>query len=57
MPTRAEVLGNRTIRGEEALRMPGGLKPLHPPLPLTGGLVRIFCAVVEIAVLAMFHPR
>ena len=57
MPTRSEVLGNGAIRGEEALRMPGGLKPLHPPLPLTGGLVRILGAVVEVAVLAMCHPR
>jgi hypothetical protein len=56
MPTRSKVLGNRTIHGEEALRLAGGLESLHPPLPLTGGLVRILCAVVEIAVMAMFHP-
>ena len=44
-------------RGEEALRMPGGFKPLHPSLPLACRLVGILRAVVEIAVLAMFHTR
>ena len=32
-------MGNRTIRGEKALRVPGGLKPLHAPLALVGRLV------------------
>jgi hypothetical protein len=26
MPTRSKVLGNGTIRGEETLRVPGGLR-------------------------------
>jgi hypothetical protein len=55
--SRAEVLGNGTIGGEEALGMPRGFEALHPPLPLTGGLVRILGAVIQIAVLAMFYPR
>jgi hypothetical protein len=54
MPSRSEVLGYRTIGGEEALRVPR-VKPLHASLSLTGGLVRVLRAVVEIAVLAMFH--
>jgi hypothetical protein len=57
MPTWSEVLGNRPIRGEEALRVPGGLEPLHPPLPLAGGLMGVLCAVVEIPVLTVLHPR
>jgi len=57
MPTRSKVLGNRTIRGEEALRVPGGLQPLQAPLSLAGWLMGVLRAVVEVAVLAMFHPR
>ena len=57
MSTRSEGLGDQPIRGEEAWRMPGRLAPLHAPLPLAGRLVRVLCAVVEIAVLSMFHPR
>ena len=57
MPTRSKGLGPRTRRGEDAWRLPGGLQPLHPPLPLPGGLVRVLGAVVEIAGLAMGHPR
>jgi hypothetical protein len=44
MPPRAEVLGNRTIRGQEPLGVPGGLEPLHASLPLTRGLMRILRA-------------
>src|SRR5262245_478232 len=55
--SQAEVVGDGTIGGEEALGMPGGLEPLHAPLPLAGGLVGVFGAIVEIAMLAMFHPR
>ncbi len=57
MPTRSKVLGNGTIRGEETLRVPGGLKPLHAPLALAGRLMGILRTVIEITVLAMFHPR
>ena len=57
MPTRSKVLGNRTIRGEEALRVPGGLKSLHAPLALAGRLMGVLRTVVEVAVLAMLHPR
>jgi hypothetical protein len=39
MPARSKVLGNGSIRGEEALCMARRFKPLHPPLPLAGRLV------------------
>jgi hypothetical protein len=57
MPSRSEVLGNRTIRGEETLGVPGRLKSLHPLLPLARGLMRILGAVIEVAVLAVLHTR
>ncbi len=50
-------MGDRPIRGEEALGMPGGFKPLHAPLALAGGLVGILRAVVEVAVLAVLDAR
>ena len=53
--SRAEVLGDGAIRGEEPLGVSWGLEPLHPPLSLTGGLVRIFRAVIQGPVLAMFY--
>ena len=57
MPARSKVLRNRTIRGEEALRVPGRLEPLHPSLPVAGRLMGVLRPVVQVAVLAMFHPR
>jgi hypothetical protein len=55
--SRSEMLGEGTIRGEKPLDMSWRLEPLHAPLPLPGGLVWILRAVVEIAMLAMFHIR
>ena len=57
MTSWSEVLGDRPIRGEKSLRLPWGFAPLHAPFPLAGGLVGILRAVVEIAVLVMFHAR
>src|SRR2546427_11902448 len=57
MTVRAKVLRDRAIRGEEPLGLPRGLEPLHAPLALPGGLVRVLCTVVEIAMLAMLHSR
>jgi hypothetical protein len=54
MLSRAEVLGDRTIRGQIALGVPGGLEPLHPPFPLARGLVGVFGPIIQIAVLAVF---
>jgi hypothetical protein len=53
--SRSEVLGDGTIRGEEALCIPRRFESLQVPLPLVGRLVRVLCAVVEIAVLTMLH--
>jgi hypothetical protein len=57
MPTRSEMLGNRPIGGEAALRGPGRLAPLHAPLPLPGRLMGVLRPVVEIPMLAVFHAR
>jgi len=57
MPARSKVLGNRTIGGKEALRVPGRLEALHTSLSLAGWLMGVLRTVVEGAVLAMFHPR
>ena len=35
--------------------MPGGLEPLHAPLPLAGGLMGVLRTVIEIPVLAMLY--
>lgn len=51
MPSRAEVLRDRTIGGEGLLRVPWGLESLHAPLPLAGRLMGILRTVVQIAVL------
>jgi hypothetical protein len=52
--SRAKVLGNRTIGGEEPLGLPGRFKPLHAPFPLAGRLVGVFGSIIQIAVLAVF---
>jgi hypothetical protein len=56
MPARTEVLGDGTIGREKALSVPRRFKPLHTSLSLAGGLVGVLCTIIEIAVLAMFHP-
>jgi hypothetical protein len=55
MASRSEMLGDGTIGGEEPLRLPGRLEPLHTPLPLAGGLMGVLRAVIEIPVLAVLH--
>ena len=57
MPSRAEVLGDGPIGGEEALRVARGLEALHAPLPLARRLMRILRPIVQIAVLTMFDVR
>jgi hypothetical protein len=37
--------------------MPGGLEPLHPPLPLAGGWGRVLGPVVQVPGLPMPHAR
>jgi hypothetical protein len=56
MPSRSEMLGEGTIRGEKPLGVPWRLEPLNAPLPLACRLVGIFGAVVEIAMLAELCP-
>jgi hypothetical protein len=51
--SRAEVLGDRPISGEEPLRMTRRFEPLHAPLPLARRLMRVLGAIIEVAVLPM----
>jgi hypothetical protein len=37
--------------------MPGRLEPRHPSLSLTSGLVGVFGAIIQRAVLSMLHAR
>ena len=57
VPPRPELLGNGAIGGEKALRVPWGFKAPQAPLALGPRLMRVFCAVVQIPVLAVFHAR
>ena len=56
MPTRAEMLGDGAIGGEEPLGVPWRFEPLHASLPLAGRLVGVLRPIVQIPVLTMFHP-
>jgi hypothetical protein len=51
----ADVLGDGSVRREKALGVPGGFEPLHPPLPLARGLMRMLRPIVQVAVLTVFH--
>ena len=44
-----------TMDSQEPLRMPIGAKATHLTLLLTGMLVRHFCAIVRVSVLAMWN--
>ena len=57
MAARSEVGRDGPIGGEKALRVVWGLESPHAPLSLTGRLVGILGAIVEIPVLSMFYPR
>jgi hypothetical protein len=52
--SRAEVLSDGPIGGEEPLRPSGRFEALHTPLLLARRLMGILRTVVEVAVLAMF---
>jgi len=54
---RAAVVGDRAIRGEEALGVAGMLEPPHPPLSLPGRLVRMLRPIVAPLVLPMLDTR
>jgi hypothetical protein len=53
----AAMLGEQSIRGEEALRVTRRLEPLQAPLPLAGRLLRMLRAMIERAMLPRFPPR
>jgi len=53
----SEVLGDGTIGRKESLDLFWRLQPLHPPLSLADGLMRVLRSVVQIAVLPMFDAR
>jgi hypothetical protein len=55
--SRAEVLGDGTIRREEALGVTRGLEPLHALFALACRLVGVFGAIVQVAVLPVFYAR
>jgi hypothetical protein len=55
--SRADVLGDGTIGGEKTLGVSGRREPLQAPVPLAGRLVRLLGAIVQIAMLAVLHPR
>ena len=57
MPSRAKVLGNGAIRGQEALGMSRGLEPLHAIFSLACGPMRVFTAVIEIPSRGATCPR
>jgi hypothetical protein len=47
----------KTIRREEALGVSWRFEALHAPLALAGRLVGTLRAVIQVAVLPVFHPR
>ena len=53
--SRAEVRCDGAIGREKALGMSWGLESPHAVFSLASRLVRIFCAVIQIPVLTMFH--
>jgi hypothetical protein len=56
MPAEPEVLSDGAVSGEEPLGVTRRLEPLHTPLALPSRLMRVFCPVIEVTMLAMFHP-
>lgn len=57
MTTWAEVLQDGTIGGKESLCVAPGFAPLHPLLPLAGGLVGVLLTIIHIPLLPMVHTR
>src|SRR5215471_6896721 len=56
MPPWPEVLGNGTVRREEALGIVRGFEALHAPLALTRRPMRVLTRVIEVAALTVFYP-
>jgi hypothetical protein len=57
MAVRAEVLREGIIGRGATLGVARGFTPLPTPLPLTGGVVRVLGAILQIPVLAVLHAR
>ena len=57
VPSRAEVLRDGPIGGEEALGVPRGFEAPHVPFPLARRLVGVFSPIVEVTVLPVFDAR
>jgi hypothetical protein len=57
MASRTKGLGNGSIRGQEPLGLSSRLKSLHPSLPLTGWLVGVLRAIIEVAVFDNANDR
>jgi len=53
----AEVQRHGTVCREEPVGLSWRLERLHKPLALAGWLMRVFRAIIEIAMLAVFHSR
>ena len=57
MPSRPKVCGNGTEGGQESLRMPQRFEAFHRPFALSGGLMRVLSAVVQIPRPPVLHRR
>jgi len=56
MASGLEVVGDRSVRRQKALGMPGRGEPLHTTLALTRGPMRVLTALMHLAALPVFHP-
>src|SRR5262245_44186392 len=57
MSPRPDVLGDRSIRGQDTLGVAGGLARWQPPWPVGGRLVRVPRPMVQIGVLPVLQSR
>ena len=57
MPSRPEVCADAAEGGQEPLRMPRRFQAFHRPFALSGGLIRVLGAVVQIPRPPLLHRR
>ncbi len=57
MPSRPKVCGDGAEGGQESLRMPQRFEAFHRPFALSGGLMRVLGAVVQIPRPPVLHRR
>ena len=55
--TGAKKFANESKRGQKALGMAGRLKTPHGPFPVSRGLMRVFCPIIQALVLPVFDSR